>query len=251
MASIEAIDLGVRFLFDGQGNVITPMRGRLALRTTETWGLRHVDARIGPGEGVALIGLTGSGKTSLLRAIAGVFPADEGEIRVEGVVASMLSIDAGLLPTLTGRENALLLAVLSGTRRAEAKAQLDSIQRRSGLGESFDHPASTYSQGMRARLGFAAATACEPDVILLDEVHEALDHRFRQTLEETLSELVSRGGIAVAAGHDHEILSRICSRALLMEDGAVVEDGPFEAVRSRYLEGERESTHTDVIRAGP
>jgi ABC-type polysaccharide/polyol phosphate transport system ATPase subunit len=234
-ASVQVTGLGVRFLFDSQGTVITPMRAKWALRTSETWGLRHLDTRVASGEGVALIGRTGSGKTSLLRALAGVFPADEGEIAIDGRVASMLSIDAGLLPTLTGRENALLLAVLGGAGRAEAKMKLDSIKERSGLGESYDRPASTYSQGMLARLGFTAATACEPSLILLDEVHEALDHQFRETLEETVMDLLARGGVAIAAGHDHEVLSRFCSRALLLEGGRIVADGPFEQVRTRYL----------------
>jgi lipopolysaccharide transport system ATP-binding protein len=180
---VEAAGLGVRFMFDTHGSVVTPARSRLALRRTEAWGLRDVDLEIESGQGVALIGATGSGKTSLLRAIAGVLPADEGTLRVEGRVASMLSIDAGLLPTLTGRENALLLAVLGGSGRAEAKSRLELVKERSGLGEFFERPASAYSQGMRARLGFTATTALAPEVILLDEVHEALDHSFRTTME--------------------------------------------------------------------
>jgi ABC-type polysaccharide/polyol phosphate transport system ATPase subunit len=170
-----------------------------------------------------------------------VLPADEGEIRIEGRVASMLSVDAGLLPTLTGRENALLLEVLGGAGRAEAKSQLDAIKERSGLGDFFERTASAYSQGMRARLGFTAATACDPDVILLDEVHEALDHRFRETLEETMSAVLARGGIVIAAGHDHEILSHICSRGLLLDRGGITAEGPFEQVRSRYLDDGGES----------
>lgn len=235
MASVRADGLGVRFLFDGQRNVVTPIRAKLALRTFETWGLRDVGIGIEPGEGVALIGPTGSGKTTLLRAMAGVLPADEGEIQVDGREASMLSTDAGLLPALTGRDNAILLAVLGGAARAQAKARLDAMRDRSGLGEAFERPASSYSQGMLARLAFTAATECDPEVILLDEVHEAFDHAFREVLEATAREVLARGGIVVAAGHDHEMLSRLCSRALLLADGRVRADGPFEQVRERYL----------------
>jgi ABC-type polysaccharide/polyol phosphate transport system ATPase subunit len=98
---------------------------------------------------------------------------------------------------------------------------------------------------MQARLGFTAATACNPDIVLLDEVHEALDHRFRETLEETVGGILARGGIVIAAGHDHEILSRVCSRALLMEQGGIAADGPFEQVRSRYLGDVNESESPD------
>ena len=234
-ASVSAHNLGVRFLFDSQGDVVTPLRAKLALRPSETWGLRHLSTDLRPGEGVALIGATGSGKTTLLRAFAGVMPADEGEVTAVGRVASMLSIDAGLLPTLTGRENAVLLAVLAGLPRAEAKAGLDAIKERSGLGDAFERPASTYSQGMRARLGFSAAMASDPDVILLDEVHEALDHEFREILGRAIAELRARGGIAIAAGHDHEILSRMLPRALLLDGGRIVADGAFDEIRSGYL----------------
>jgi ABC-type polysaccharide/polyol phosphate transport system ATPase subunit len=234
-ASISVRSLGVRFLFDGQRDVVTPMRARLALRTSEVWGLRELDLSVEPGESVALIGPTGSGKTTLLRVMAGVLPADRGEVRVKGNVGSMLSIDAGLLPTLTGRENAVLLAVLGGLSRARAKSRLDSIRERSGLGASFELPASSYSQGMRARLAFAAAIECYPDLILLDEVHEAFDHAYRAVLEATAREVLARGGIVVAAGHDHEILSRLCSRAALLSTGRIVDDGPFDRVREGYV----------------
>ena len=234
-ASVTARDLGVRFLFDSQGDVVTPLRSKLALRTSETWGLRHATVQIGSGEGVALLGASGSGKTTLLRAIAGVMPPDEGGIGVVGRVGSMLSTDAGLLPDLTGRENAVLLAVLAGSARADAKASLEAIKERSGLGDAFEHPASTYSQGMKARLGFSAAMTGDPDVIVLDEVHEALDHEFREKLGDAIADHLARGGIAIAAGHDHEILSQMLPRALLLEGGRIVADGQFDVVRTAYL----------------
>jgi ABC-type polysaccharide/polyol phosphate transport system ATPase subunit len=88
---------------------------------------------------------------------------------------------------------------------------------------------------MRARLAFAATTECDPDLILLDEVHEAFDHAFRDVLAATARQALARGGIVVAAGHDHELLSRLCSRALLLSTGRIVDDGPFEQVREGYL----------------
>jgi ABC-type polysaccharide/polyol phosphate transport system ATPase subunit len=235
MASIRATELGISFLFGSERQVITPLRAKISLHATETWGLRGATFEVGPGEGVALLGPTGSGKTSLLRAVAGVLPADEGGIEVGGRVGSMLSTDAGLLPALTGRENAMLLSVLAGLSRAEVKVRLDAMRERSGLGDAFDRPASSYSQGMLARLAFTAASACDPDLIVIDEVHEAFDHAFREVLEETAQGLMDRGGIVVAAGHHHEILRRLCSRALLLDRGALVADGPFEEVRGRYL----------------
>jgi len=233
--ALVAEHLGVSFLFDHDRRVVTPTLGRIRRRGVETWGLEDVSFEIGPGEAVALLGPSGAGKTTLLRAIAGIFPADRGRIDVRGRVGSLLSIDAGLMSPLTGRENAALLGVLAGLSRRSSRAALESVKARSGLGEAFELPVSSYSQGMRARLGFAVADETSPEILLLDEVHEALDHEFREVVEARARALLARGGIVVAAGHDHPLLERLCTRALLMEGGRVVDDGPFRAVQAAYL----------------
>jgi ABC-type polysaccharide/polyol phosphate transport system ATPase subunit len=151
-------------------------------------------------------------------------------------VGSLLSIEAGLLSLLTGRENALLLGVLGGLSRKASKRALDSVKERSGLGDAFEYPVSAYSQGMRARLGFAVAEEAEPRILLLDEVHEALDHEFRTIVAERARELVDAGGIVVATGHDHPLLERLCSRAIYLDKGSISADGPFTTVQSIYLE---------------
>jgi ABC-type polysaccharide/polyol phosphate transport system ATPase subunit len=137
---------------------------------------------------------------------------------------------------LTGRENASLLGVLAGLTRAGATARLEEVRERSGLGDAFERPVSSYSQGMRARLGFAAADLPWTDVLLLDEVHEALDHSFRTVIAGHVQAIVERGGIVVAAGHDHPLLREFCTKALLVREGSLVTEGPFDAVRDVYLE---------------
>jgi ABC-type polysaccharide/polyol phosphate transport system ATPase subunit len=236
-ATIHAEGLGVRFLFDRDQRPLSPNIARLRRRGSEAWGLRDVSVSVGPGEGVALIGSTGAGKTTLLRAIAGVMPSDAGRIEVRGRVGSLLSVDSGLSEALTGRENAALLAVLAGLSRAEARQAMEGIKARSQLGEAFERTASSYSQGMRARLGFAAVDSAGPDILVLDEVHEAIDHRFRKVLENRAQDVLASGGIVVAAGHDHEILDRLCARALWIEDGAIRGDGDFDQIRRAYLNG--------------
>jgi ABC-type polysaccharide/polyol phosphate transport system ATPase subunit len=186
-----------------------------------------------------LIGRSGSGKTTMLRTLAGVYVPDEGQLQVRGPVASLLAIDAGLLSLLTGRENALLLGVLGGLSRRQSRRALEAVKDRSGLGDAFEYPVSAYSQGMRARLGFAVAEEVEPRILLLDEVHEALDHEFRDHVEELGHGLLGRGGIVVATGHDHPMLERLCDRALLLDDGRLTADGEFRSVQHRYL-GERQ-----------
>jgi ABC-type polysaccharide/polyol phosphate transport system ATPase subunit len=235
-ASIEARGLGVRFLFDRERRIVTPTLAALRRRGSETWGLRGLDFTISPGEGIALIGRSGSGKTTLLRTLAGVLVPDEGSLEARGRVGSLLSVDAGLMSVMTGRENAMLRAVLAGMPRAEARSALEGIKERTGLGSYFERPVSSYSQGMRARLGFVAAERADPQILLLDEVHEALDHDFRRIVADRAHAMIGSGGIVVAAGHDHEMLERFCARALWLEGGSVRADGPFAEVRSAYLQ---------------
>ena len=234
-ARIRTRGAGVRFLFDHDRRVVTPALARLRRRGGEHWGLRGVGLDVGPGEALALIGPSGSGKTTLLRLLAGVLSPDDGSVEVEGRVASLLSTDAGLMPVLTGRENALLLGVLAGLPRRASRAGLEDVRRESGLGDQFDDPVSSFSQGMRARLGFAVAEQVQPSVLLLDEVHEALDHEFRARVEERAHGILGAGGILVAAGHDHPVLERLCDRALLLDEGSVARDGGFEEVRAAYV----------------
>jgi ABC-2 type transport system ATP-binding protein len=236
---IVAEGVGVQFFFDRHLRVVTSGEARLRGQGLTTWGLRDVSFSIGRGEGTALIGPTGSGKTTLLRVLAGVYAPDRGSIKIHGRVASLLSIDGGLLQLLTGRENALLLGVLGGHSRRAAVRALDSVKAQSGLGDAFERPVLTYSQGMRARLGMAVAEEAEPQILVLDEVHEALDHEFRHFLQERARAILHAGGIVVAAGHDHPMLASLCSRALWLDNGTLREHGSFEEVQPRYLEAVR------------
>jgi lipopolysaccharide transport system ATP-binding protein len=234
-ASVAANGLGVHFFFDRQHRVVTPSLARVRRRGSDLWGIRDVTFSIGPGEGVALIGANGTGKSTLLRVVAGVLPADAGRIDARGRIAALLSVDAGLMPTLTGRENCVLLGVLAGLSRRAARRSLAALQELTALGDEFDNPVSSYSQGMRARLGFAVAEQISPDILLLDEVHEAIDHDSRAFVEERAHAIVRNGGIVIAAGHDHALLERLCGRALLLRGGQILEDADIAQVRRDYL----------------
>jgi ABC-type polysaccharide/polyol phosphate transport system ATPase subunit len=234
-ASIEATGLGVQFHFDRQRRVLSPTLARVRRGGPAPWALRGLDLTAGPGEGVALVGPTGSGKTTLLRVLGGILAADEGSLAVRGRIGALLSPEAGLMGLLTGRENAELLGVLVGMSPREARAAVGPIKAMSGLGESFELPVSSYSEGMRARLGFAVAAQRDVDLLLLDEVHEALDHEFRSVVAERAGAVRERGGIVVAAGHDHPVLATMCDRAVWMDSGAVARDGEFHAVVDTYV----------------
>ena len=233
---IAAEGIGVQFFFDRHQRVVTPGEARLRGRGTTTWGLRDLSFTVGSGQGIALIGRSGSGKTTLLRVLAGVYATDRGKLEIQGRVASLLSVDAGLLPLLTGRENAVLLGVIAGLPRRTVMRSLEEVKERSGLHDAFEHPVLTYSQGMKARLGFAVAEEVRPQILLLDEVHEALDHEFRGFLQERAHAIIEAGGAVIAAGHDHPMLASMCDRALWLENGSVREAGSFAEVQPRYID---------------
>ena len=233
-AEVRLADVGVSFAFDRLGRVLSPTLVKLRRVRATAWGLRHVDLSMHPGAGVALVGPTGSGKTTLLRVLADVIPPDEGTAEVRGRIGSLLATDAGLESLLTGRENAELLGVLAGLSLDKTRAVMDELAARTRLGDAFDRPVHTYSVGMRARLGLAVIQAIRPDVLLLDEVFEALDHEFRGIVEDYARELRERGGVVVAAGHDHTALQRICPRAVWLEAGRIRADGEFAEVVAAY-----------------
>ena len=231
---VQLESVGVRFDFDRLGRVVTPGLALFRRIRSTTWGLRGIDLEVEPGSGMALIGPTGAGKTTLLRVVASVLPPDEGRALVRGRIGSLLATAAGLSSLLTGRENAELLGVLAGRSFEETRRNMHLVAERVQLDDAFDRPIHTYSLGMRARLGLAGIQAISPDVLLLDEVFEALDHEFRGIVEDYARELRARGGIVIAAGHDHPALERICPRAAWLDDGHVRASGPFDEVVSAY-----------------
>ena len=233
--AVHAQDVGIHYLFDRQQRTVSPTIARLRREGGENWALQDVSFDIPAGEGVALLGASGSGKSTLLRTMAGVLEPDTGELVTAGRVGALLSIQAGVMALLTGRENTLLLGVLAGMTPARAKAEMEEVKRRSGLGEHYERLVASYSQGMRARLGLAVVERTDPTILLLDEVHEALDHEFRDHVEAYARDLLAGGGVVVATGHDHPMLERLCSRALLMQKGEMVADGDFKQVQRTYL----------------
>lgn len=233
-AMVKADGLGVRFDFDRLNRVVTPALAHMRRVRATAWGLREFNLDLAPGDGVALIGATGSGKTTLLRALAGVMPADEGSVEVRGRVGPLLATEVGLQALLTGRENAIMLVVLAGLSLREARDRIEEVAERARLEEAFERPIHTYSQGMRARLHLATIQTVEPDVLLLDEVFEALDHEFRAVVENYARELRERGGIVVAAGHDHPALESLCPKAVWLEKGRLRAAGSFSEVVASY-----------------
>lgn len=192
--------------------------------------LRDLTFSIGKGERVALVGPNGAGKTTLLRTIAGVYEPVAGRLRVEGAIGSLIDPAAGMDTLLTGRENVVLRALFRGMTEAQGRALAEEVAGFAGLGDFLDVPIRGYSAGMNVRLAFAMATAMTPDILLMDEWFLAGDADFMKKAEERLTRLVTGAEILMIATHDMGVVRKWCTRAIRLEGGRILADGPVEQV---------------------
>ncbi len=194
------------------------------LRRDEFWALQDISFDLRRGECLGLIGRNGCGKTTLLRLIAGIFPPDGGEIAIRGRVGALIALGAGFHPHMTGRENVYLNGAILGLHKHEIDAQFDEIVDFAEIGEFIDAPVSTYSSGMRVRLGFAVSTAIKPDLLLIDEILAVGDVGFRSKCYAAISDVLSNSAV-VFVSHQMSTVARICQRVLVLKDGVVAFDG--------------------------
>jgi ABC-type polysaccharide/polyol phosphate transport system ATPase subunit len=203
-------------------------------RTRELWALRDVDLAIHRGETFGIVGPNGSGKSTLLKLIAGIFAPSTGELEVGGRVGSLIEIGAGFHPEFTGVENVYLNAAIYGLKRSYVDEHLDEIVDFAELEAFKDVPVRTYSSGMYMRLGFSVAMHIQPDVLLLDEVLAVGDEAFQQKCFGRIADFKRAGGTIVFVSHDPSAVERICDRAMMLEHGRVLEEGPSGDVVRAY-----------------
>jgi len=203
-------------------------------RTRELWALRDVDLDIHRGETFGIVGRNGSGKSTLLKLIAGIFSPSTGTLEVEGRVGSLIEIGAGFHPEFTGVENVYLNAAIYGLKRTYVDEHLDDIIDFAELEQFKDVPVRTYSSGMYMRLGFSVAMHIQPDILLLDEVLAVGDEAFQQKCFGRLGDFKRAGGTIVFVSHDPSAVERLCDRALMLDGGNVLEEGPASEVVSAY-----------------
>lgn len=215
------------------------------------WALRHVDLDIPSGSTIGLIGPNGSGKSTLLKLIGGIVQPTSGRVLYRGRLAALLELGAGFHPDLTGRENVFLNASILGLTRAQTEHYFDAIVDFSGIEQFIDTQVKFYSSGMYVRLAFAVAVHVDPDILLVDEVLSVGDEPFQRKCMDRIRGFQAEGRTIVLVSHALDLVAELCDRAVVLEHGNVLADGPprealkvlraeFEATRMTDRDRERE-----------
>ncbi len=198
------------------------------------WAIKNVSFDLYHGDTLGIIGRNGVGKSTLLRMMAGIIKPNTGTFINNGYRASLLSLQLGFIPHLSGRENAVLSGMLMGLRKKEIKSKIDAILEFSELGEFFEEPIATYSSGMKARLGFSVAFQVDPDILLLDEILGVGDEEFRRKSTKVMREKISSNKTIVFVSHQAAMIRQLCNRAVWIEEGVSKAEGTPSEVLAEY-----------------
>jgi ABC-2 type transport system ATP-binding protein/lipopolysaccharide transport system ATP-binding protein len=198
--------------------------------------LDNITLEVKKGEVLGVIGRNGSGKSTMLRVIAGIYRADQGEVKVSGRTSLLAGVNVGFNQNLTGRENVHLYGSILGHSKGDIDEMMADILDFSEIGDFIDQPLRTYSSGMKARLGIAIASAVEPEVLLIDEVLGVGDPQFREKSKKRILDLVTNTGTVVMVSHSFSLMTEICNRVVLIDNGKVAAIGDASEVISAYYE---------------
>src|SRR5689334_8696567 len=232
----------------GKGRRLTKPPPELAPQAKSFWALRDVNFSIYAGEAVGIIGENGSGKSTTLKLISRILEPSSGSVSVKGKVSALLELGTGFHPDLTGRENIFLNGSLLGISRKEMARRYEQIVDFAELHEFIDTPIKHYSSGMVMRLGFAVAINVDPEILLTDEVLAVGDEAFQRKCLEQIAILRKRGVTIVYVSHALASVRALCKRAIWLDHGHRVADGPAAEVIDRYLTYENER-HTERLRS--
>ncbi len=211
-----------------------------AILTRRAWGdefsaLQDLSFKIDRGETVGIIGRNGSGKSTALKLIAGVTAPSSGKVYVTGRVSPLIELGAGFHADLTGRENVHLNGSILGMSQREINEQFDAIVDFAELQDFIDTPVKRYSSGMYVRLGFAVAVHSNPEILLVDEVLSVGDAFFQDKCQQRMRDFKQQGMTIVVVSHSAETITNFCDRAMWLDHGRLVADGPAKQVVDDYM----------------
>ncbi|HRQ22146.1 MAG TPA: ABC transporter ATP-binding protein [Anaerolineales bacterium] len=204
------------------------------------WALRDVSFQLEQGEVLGVIGRNGAGKSTLLKILSRVTGPTSGQIKLRGRIASLLEVGTGFHPELTGRENIYLNGTILGMSRGEIAKKFDEIVSFSEVEKFVDTPVKRYSSGMYVRLAFAVAAHLDPEIMVVDEVLAVGDAAFQRKCLGKLSENAGEGRTVLFVSHNMAAINRLCSRAILLDRGLMIADGPAAEITAKYLSGAAE-----------
>jgi ABC-type polysaccharide/polyol phosphate transport system ATPase subunit len=225
------------------------------------WALRDISFTVEPGGSTALIGLNGSGKSTMLKIISHVTYETAGRCEAQGRIGALLEVRSGINPKLTGRENIYLYGNILGLTKRQITERFDAIVEFAELSEAVDRQVKFFSTGMQVRLGFSIAAHLDPDILLVDEVLAVGDANFQQKCLQRISEVVAEGTTLLFVSHDLASVEAMCEQAVWLADGVARAQGPTRDVLSLYrgalkedalvAPGESEARVLKVEIAGP
>ena len=213
-----------------------------------TWVLKDIHFTILPGEAVGIVGINGAGKSTLLKIIAGTTQPTTGTVHVNGRLAALLELGMGFDPDFTGRQNVYMAGQIMGFTVAEIDGMMPEIEAFAEIGEYMDQPVRVYSSGMQMRLAFSVATARRPEVLIVDEALSVGDTYFQHKSFDRIRSFRSQGTTLLIVSHDRTSIQSLCDRAVLLENGFVIKDGPPEEVMDFYnaIIAEKENATVEV-----
>ena len=250
--AIAISGLGKQYTIGARENHHDTLRDRIAAAATRPfrrlasggldasatiWALRDISYEIRRGEVLGVIGGNGAGKSTLLKILSRITTPTEGEVKIHGRVGSLLEVGTGFHPDLTGRENIFLNGAILGMRRAEIERKFDDIVRFAEIGEFIDTPVKHYSSGMYVRLGFAVAAQMEPEVLIVDEVLAVGDVHFQRKCLGKLDDVARSGRTVLFVSQNMAAIQRLCTSAMLLQDGKLVRVGDVRSTVAAYLGG--------------
>lgn len=202
----------------------------------EFLAVQDVSFQVRAGEAWGLIGVNGSGKSTMLKAISGIIKPYKGNIRVAGSVAPLIELGAGFDPECTARENIFLNGCVLGHTEKFMQEHFDEIVDFAEIGQFLDSPLKNFSSGMNARLGFSIATMVKPDILIVDEILSVGDLKFRQKCMKRMEQLLGGGTTLLFVSHNIEEVKRLCDHVIWLDKGQARMQGPAEEVCKSYIE---------------
>jgi len=201
----------------------------------EFWALNNVNFQVNQGDVVGIIGRNGAGKSTLLKILSRITEPTKGRISIRGRVSSLLEVGTGFHPELTGRENIYLNGAILGMTRSEIRKKFDEIVAFAEVDKFLDTPVKRYSSGMYVRLAFAVAAHLEPEILVVDEVLAVGDVQFQKKCIGKIDDVAKQGRTVLFVSHNMVAVRSLCSRAILLQDGIIINDAEVNEVADRYL----------------